>query len=108
MKGLTMMYKDDNSMARDGCSERLLSMMLDGKGNFARAESPKPSCQGGTADSQSKWGLEDFPLATVYSPLQKFEGLYDLDTALDRGTLFSALDLPFGGRTIGKGGSCNA
>ena len=101
------MYKDDNSIARDGCSEALLRMMLDGKGNSGRAEIQKPSCQGGAADSQSKWGLEDFPLASVYAPLQKFEGLYDLDMALDRGTLFSALDLPFGGRTIGKGGSCN-
>ena len=102
-----MMYKDDYSIARDGCSETLLRMMLDGKGNSGRAEVQKPSCQGGTADSQSKWGIEDFPLASVYAPLQKFEGLYELDMALDRGTLFSALDLPFGGRTIGKGGSCN-
>ncbi|MBE6547827.1 MAG: spore coat associated protein CotJA [Ruminococcaceae bacterium] len=31
----------------------------------------------------------------VYAPLQAFSGLYDEDTALSRGTLFSALDLPF-------------
>ncbi|MBO5110305.1 MAG: spore coat associated protein CotJA [Clostridia bacterium] len=30
----------------------------------------------------------------VYAPCQRFEGLYDPDTALLRGTLFSELDLP--------------
>ena len=107
MKGLTAMYKDDNSIARDGCSEALLRMMLDGKGASATTQMQKPTCRGGAADGDSKWGLESFPLASVYAPLQVFEDIYDLDTALDRGTIFSALDLPFGGRTIGKGGNCN-
>lgn len=43
---------------------------------------------------QGGWGLNGHPLAMVYAPGQVFRGLYDLDTALSRGTLFSELDLP--------------
>lgn len=42
------------------------------------------------------------PLAMVYSPRQCFSALYDEDTALSRGTLFSELDLPFDGKKCGK------
>jgi hypothetical protein len=38
--------------------------------------------------------------------LQEFEELYDLDTALSEGTVFSKLNLPFMGRRIDKGGKC--
>ncbi len=45
----------------------------------------------------------DFPeqiaLAMAYVPMQRFEKIYDDDKALERGTIFAALDLPF------KGGS---
>lgn len=34
-------------------------------------------------------------LATVYAPYQSFADLYDIETALRRGTAFAALDLPF-------------
>lgn len=51
-----------------------------------------------------RWGLRGYPLAAVYAPLQEFEGLYDPATALSRGTLFEALDLPFEGKSITKGG----
>ena len=39
-------------------------------------------------------------LAMVYAKLQPFEGTYSPEEALARGTLFSALDMPFtaGGR----------
>lgn len=39
--------------------------------------------------------LEDMPLAAAYVPRHGFEDLYDADTALARGTVFPALDLPF-------------
>ena len=39
--------------------------------------------------------LENMPLAMAYVPWQKFEDLYDPDTALSRGTVFPSLDLPF-------------
>ncbi len=34
-------------------------------------------------------------LAIANVPIQCFEHLYDVETALDRGTIFKALDLPF-------------
>ena len=40
-------------------------------------------------------------LAMAYVPFQRFEKLYDGEKALERGTLFEELDLPFYG---GKGG----
>lgn len=39
--------------------------------------------------------LEDLPIAMAYVPMQKFRNLYEADVALDRGTAFSELDLPF-------------
>ena len=53
------------------------------------------------------WGLATYPLAMVYAPCQGFHSLYDPDTALNRGTLFTELDLPLevvGGQ--GRGMSC--
>lgn len=41
-------------------------------------------------------------LAMVYSPKQEFCNLYDEDTALFMGTLFSELNLPFEGSRCGK------
>lgn len=46
-------------------------------------------------------GMTAMPsLAMVYAKLQPFEGTYSPEEALARGTLFSALDMPFtaGGR----------
>lgn len=40
---------------------------------------------------------ETRPLALASVPMQKFEKLYPPAMALARGTLFSALDLPFKG-----------
>ena len=42
-------------------------------------------------------GLAEYPLAMVYAPCQMFRALYDPATALNRGTLFTELDLPLGG-----------
>ena len=53
------------------------------------------------------WGLEGYPLAMVYAPLQKFDNLYDKEKALKQGTLFSELDLPFMGESVVKGGCCH-
>lgn len=37
----------------------------------------------------------DAPLAMVYAPRQRFDGIYDMEKGLKTGTIFSALDLPF-------------
>ena len=42
----------------------------------------------------------------VYSPVQHFKDMYDLDTALTQGTVFKELDLPFMGMSVTKGGNC--
>ena len=55
---------------------------------------------------RSTWGLEGYPLASVYSPIQHFRNLYEPDEALMRGTLFTELDLPFVCGEINGGGGC--
>ena len=52
------------------------------------------------------WGLDGYPLASVYAPIQNFDELYDEETALSRGTVFAELDLPFMGESVYKGGNC--
>lgn len=42
--------------------------------------------------------LDILPIAMAYVPMQKWQRLYEPDVALDRGTLFSELDLPFIGK----------
>ena len=44
--------------------------------------------------------LEGASLAMVYSPIQRFEELYEPAEALCRGTLFRCLDMPFTGRRV--------
>lgn len=73
-------------------NEDMLRRILDNSGQPSRPAPPRPS-----------WGLKDYPLASVYAPLQEFADLYDPLTALKKGTLFAGLDLPFMGKTIGKG-----
>ena len=67
--------------------------------------SAAPACNIGQEHRKS-WGLVGYPLAMVYSPVQEFREIYDLDAALMQGTVFKELDLPFMGATISKGGNC--
>jgi len=46
-------------------------------------------------DYSYAYGLYGYPLASVYAPVQNFENIYDCETGLSRGTIFSELDLPF-------------
>ena len=50
--------------------------------------------------------LRGMSLAMVYSPYQHFRDIYTPDVALDRGTLFSELDLPFEGAGNKRNGGC--
>ena len=54
-------------------------------------------CHGHEGCGADSWGLTEYPLAMVYAPCQTFRALYDSPTALNRGTLFTELDLPLGG-----------
>ena len=93
------MYKDDN-MITNGYSETLLRMMSDGISAPSCNISERSKCK------ENGWGLEGYPLASVFAPLQSFDNLYDAEMALKQGTIFAELDLPFMGRTVQKGGCC--
>ncbi len=64
---------------------------------------PAPVAEQGTGGehTHSTWGLKgDWPLASVYAPLQEWRDAYDEEQALSRGTLFRELDKPFLGREV--------
>lgn len=93
---------NDNSI-RSNCSNAELQKILSGAPNYPAPARDLPSCDG----DRDGWGLNGYPLAMVYSPVQKFENLYDLDKGFVAGTIFSELDLPFMGRSINKNsGGC--
>ena len=49
--------------------------------------------------------LDGRSLAMVYSPCQRWRGIYSSDMALSRGTMFKELDMPFGiERSMTRGG----
>lgn len=50
------------------------------------------------------FGVENGVEAALYCPIQGFAGVYDLNTALRRGTMFEALDKPLYG--MGKEVDC--
>ena len=67
-------------------------------------ENDAVSDMNGCGTDNGGWGLHSHPLAMVYSPLQEFRELYTPDVALQRGTMFAELDLPFEGYKGSKGG----
>ena len=54
---------------------------------------PGGECRGCCNDPE--WDYCEFPVAMAYVPMQPWEGLYDLETGLRRGTIFPSLDKPF-------------
>lgn len=48
--------------------------------------------------------LDELPLAMSYVPMQKWEDMYAPSVALERGTLFAKLDLPFIGKEAVQSG----
>lgn len=110
------MYTEDDTMTpRERISEDMLRRMLDGdyrnngnngnNGNNAWERRNNGSCN--NYANGGSFALRGYPLASVYAPYQEFRGLYDRETALKQGTIFSELDLPFMGASIAnKGGSC--
>lgn len=102
------MYMEDDTMTpRDRISDDMLRRMLDydSSDNQTSPLRDAPSTQHRNTERRT-WGLANYPLASVYAPLQDFRKIYDRDTALRKGTIFSEMDLPFMGRSIMKGGSC--
>ena len=58
-------------------------------------------CGGGVCGEHHRkacgFGVEEGVLAAVWVPFNRFDDLYDKETALRRGTMFAALDKPFYG-----------
>lgn len=112
------MYTQDDTMTpRERISEDMLRRMLGGdyrnnanntnnanNGNNAWERRENGSCN--NHSNGGSWALRGYPLASVYAPYQEFRGLYDKETALNQGTLFSELDLPFMGAGIANNGGC--
>ena len=98
-----MEYVNENPMI-----ERDLSPTQIGRlSGVEEPEEPSGGCCSLHSKCSDGWGLATYPLAMVYAPCQGFHGLYDLETALMRGTLFSELDLPL--EVVdqsGNGGPC--
>lgn len=113
------MYKDDAPSApRNQISDDMLRRLLNETESSPKRcpSSEKSACSPASSlrhnaaepDCRTTWGLNDYPLASVYAPLQSFRNLYDCNTAFHRGTVFTELDLPFMGVTVQKGGNCHA
>ena len=93
-----MYINDDFTLRRDDSAEPVICDACDVM-NDADISADGHGC--GCESAAARWGIKGHPLAMMYAPLQEWRSLYDLDTALSRGTLFSELDLPF------LGGKCN-
>ena len=108
------MYIDenDNRTPRERVDDSFLRRMLgnpgeptrpvtDGRGGCASGDG-HPCNPSASADTRR---LVNFPLGMVYSPVQEWRNAYDVDTALERGTLFRELDMPWEvAAPSGKGG----
>ena len=105
------MYTQDDTMTpKDRISDEMLQQLLRGSAApKGKAEMPCPLCQSDPSCAPrdpAKWGLVGYPLGSVFAPLQSFDNLYDADTALRKGTLFSELYLPFMGESVASAGGC--
>ena len=105
------MHTDKNYMtARDRIGDSLARRVAQNSA-FPYDERVSSACackkiDAGTQREPSRsWGLEGYPLASVYAPLQCWREIYDEDAGFHRGTIFKELDLPF---VCGekKGGNC--
>ena len=117
---LANMYIDenDNRTPRERIDDSFLRRMLGENGGVhstptaprgGREQSGQGglSCNPGGA-SVENYRLMNFPLGMVYSPIQEWRNAYDVDMALERGTLFRELDMPWevAMPSSGKGGRC--
>lgn len=94
-----------------GCRDGRVTEQDKIPGNYSEALSVRGACDckqpctnGCGTKMESRYGLDNRPVGSVYAPLQDFDCLYDTHRALARGTLFSSLDLPL---EVGHGGRCN-
>ena len=96
----------------DRSSDEVFGKMLFGgrRGGFRQPSvpamervSPQSTAEPATPAEGTRGGLPcpgACSLAMVYSPVQEWRGLYSVDEAIHKGTLFTELDKPFLGRTL--------
>ena len=113
-----MYMEDDTLTPRDRISDDMLQRILgetDNRGSEPMTTEEDHCYQNDSMrndrnrpnqSTRHTWGIDGHPLAMVYAPVQNFHHLYDRDTALKKGTIFSELDLPFEGASVAKGGGC--
>ena len=68
-----------------------------GSGETRNMQSDRKPCNPEGYDRGNGWGLYEYPLAMVYAPYQSFRNVFKCHEALEHGTLFSELYLPFEG-----------
>ncbi|MCI9417512.1 MAG: spore coat associated protein CotJA [Eubacterium sp.] len=51
---------------------------------------------------RDEWSMNNFALAMAYVPVQRFQNVYELDAALQHGTIFPELNKPFTGWKGGR------
>lgn len=110
------MYMDNDTLTpKDRIGDEMLRRMLDSNSGRPPMDLPPQEKyeahdeKGASCLPRGGWGLRDYPVGTVYAPLQEFRNLYDLGSALSHGTIFRELDLPFLGESVAKntkGGTC--
>ena len=111
------MYTEDDFMTRrDRVNENLLRQLLGENDNNCTRNKTLNDNQRNASNAEREvrlesthntWGLNDHPLAMVYSPLQKWRNIYDNETALMNGTIFEELYLPFMGSWNNGSGGCS-
>ncbi len=89
------MYSNDDFSPRCNTGDDILDKLFGERGETGGECACEHSDGCGTGAGEHSWGLKGYPHAMVYSVLQDFDELYELEAALERGTLFKKLDLPF-------------
>lgn len=101
-----MYTEENNMMSREMIGNEYLLHAADNRGH--KCDMPNNRCSRNTDNGirctpSKTFGLDGYPLASMYAPLQEFRNLYDKETALMDGTLFAELNLPFMGASVTKG-----
>lgn len=86
---------NSNDMCNAGCGNLSSGSSNIGSVNVENANVTCPACIIGKCTDTSPECLENYPLGMGYVPWQQWQQTYPLDTALQRGTIFPVLDLPF-------------
>lgn len=103
------MYTENEFMTprervNDSLVRRLQNEAMENDRSNDRGRCPADELQ--NVGGRNSWGLESYPLASMFAPLQEWRSIYEPDLGMSRGTIFKELDLPFvcGER---RGGGCN-